>query len=394
MHHPRPQREPLHLGYCTNVHPGESLAQIERVLMHDVARVRDRVAPGRPFGLGLRLGNAASLELAEPSARDRLAKHVADLDLYAFTVNGFPYGDFAAESVKSAVYRPDWTSAERVTYTARVAEALAALPGPAERTISTVAGGFRPETDSPEARGRIAVNLGAAATHLARLAARTGVSIRLCLEPEPWTTLETTAEVIDFWRRHIHPLGQVGRDHLGLCYDCCHQAVQFEHPTDAIGALVAADVPIGKIQVSSALHIDRPADPKARAALAGFAEPRYLHQTTARAAGAVLRTLDIPDLAHPTAEWIAADAWRCHFHVPIWWGGDGTVGTTRADWQAAVKAAVAADACAQLEIETYTWHVIPAAERAALENGDLHACVAAEFDALRAVLPAQPEGAR
>lgn len=390
------QRERLHLGYCTNVHPGESLSHIERVLMHDVTRVRDRVAPDRPFGLGLRLGNAASLELAQPAARDRLAKHIADLDLYAFTVNGFPYGDFAAERVKSAVYRPDWTAAERVTYTARVADALAALPGPTTRTISTVAGGFRPDTDTPEAHARIAVNLRAAASHLARLADRTGVSIRLCLEPEPWTTLETTAEVIDFWEQHIHPLGALAEAHLGLCYDCCHQAVQFEDPTDAIGALVAAEVPIGKMQISSALHIADPGDPAARAALAGFAEPRYLHQTTARARdGRVLRTLDIPDLAEPSAEWLAAEAWRCHFHVPIWWGGDGRVGTTRGDWQAAVKAAVAADACTQLEIETYTWHVIPPAERRGLEDGDLHACVAAEFAALDAVLDdAAPSEAR
>lgn len=383
------QRGPLHLGYCTNVHPGETLDAITRVLIGDVARVRERVAPGAPFGLGLRLGNAASLELADPAVRDRFARRVADLGLYAFTVNGFPYGDFAADAVKSAVYRPDWTTPERVTYTARVAEALAALPGPPERTISTVAGGFRPDTDTPEARRRIAVHLAAAARHLAALAEQSGVSIRLCLEPEPWTTLETTAEVIRFWVEHIRPLGEAAKRHLGLCYDCCHQAVQFEDPTAAIGALIAAEVPIGKIQVSSALHLDRPDDPKARAALAAFAEPRYLHQTTARAAdGAVLRALDLPELEPAGPSWTAAEAWRCHFHVPIWWGGDGVVGTTRGDWQAAVKAAVEAGACAQLEVETYTWHVIPAAERAALDGGDLHACVAHEFAALEAVLSA------
>lgn len=385
------QRGSLHLGYCTNVHPGEALADVERVLARDVAKVRDRVAPGAPFGLGLRLGDAAARALADPGARDRFAGRLADLGFYVFTVNGFPYGDFAAESVKRAVYRPDWTAPERVAYTARVAEAVAALPGPpggGERTISTVAGGFRPDTASPEARARIARHLGEAATHLARLAERTGVAIRLCLEPEPWTTLETTAEVIAFWDAHLRSLGALARDHLGLCYDCCHQAVQFEPADAAIGALVDAEVPIGKIQVSSALHLDRPDRPEARRALLAFAEPRYLHQTTARTLdGAVLRALDLPALADPDPAWVAAEAWRCHFHVPIWWGGDGVLGTTRGDWQAAVKAAVARGACAQLEVETYTWHVIPPAEQAALEGGDLHACVAAELAALAEVLP-------
>jgi len=377
----------LHLGYCTNVHPGEDLADIERVLVEHVAKVRDRVAPGRPFGLGLRLGNAAATALVDPARRERLAGLLADLDFYVFTVNGFPYGDFAAESVKSAVYRPDWTAPERVAYTARVAEALVALPGVGERTISTVAGGFRLDTDTPAHIERIVGHLKAAATHLARLADRTGVGVRLCLEPEPWTTIETTDEAIAFWRDHLHGLGDVARDHLGLCYDCCHQAVQFEDPADAIDRLVGAEVPIGKMQISSALHLDGPRDETRRAALAAFAEPRYLHQVTGRLPdGRVLRAMDLAEVEQPDADWLAAEAWRCHFHVPIWWRGDGVLGTTRADWQAAVKAAVARGACAQLEVETYTWHVIPEAERMALEGGDLHACVASEFDALREVL--------
>jgi hypothetical protein len=53
-----------------------------------------------------------------------------------------------------------------------------------------------------------------------------------------------------------------------------------------------------------------------------------------------------------------------------------------------LKARLAAGlpSCTHLEIETYTWDVIPAAERAHLADGDLHACVAAEFAALRAVI--------
>ena len=100
--------------------------------------------------------------------------------------------------------------------------------------------------------------------------------------------------------------------------------------------------------------------------------------------GALLKALDLEALRDPSPEWLSAEAWRCHFHVPIWWDGAGALGTTRLDWQRAVKAVQAQKASAHLEIETYSWHVIPDEERAAM--GDLHACVAAEFAALTAVL--------
>lgn len=375
-----------HVGYCTNVHPGEGLAALDGVLA-EVAAVKGRVRPDAPLGTGLRLGQQAVAELtADPARLEALAGRLTALGLYAFTVNGFPYGDFAAPVVKATVYRPSWLDEARLAYTLALAEVLAALPGPAERTLSTVGGAFRGDGDDEAAHGRMVALLGRAADGLAELADRTGVGVRLCLEPEPLTTLETTADVLAFWRR-LAPLGAAAQAHLGLCYDCCHQAVLFEDAAEAVGALVAAQVPIGKVQVSSALHLGDPADPAARAALLAYGEPRYFHQTAARAAdGRILRADDLPSLAQAGPEWHGAQAWRTHFHVPIWWGGAGPLGTTRADWQAAVRAVRAHGACDHFEIETYTWDVIPAAERARLEGGDLRACVAAEFAALDAVL--------
>ena len=381
------RRRGLHLAYCTNVHPAESVEAVVDTLSGHVARVRDRVAPGEPFGTGLRLGNEAALRLAADGAlRDRLRAALEAEDLYVFTVNGFPYGDFAAPGLKQAVYAPDWRDPERVAYTLRVAEIMAALPGPPERSLSTVAGGFREDTAGDEAL--MATHLGQAAEGLARLADRSGVRVRLCLEPEPFTSLELSAEDVRFFNEHLFAQGASARDHLGLCYDCCHQAVFFEDPVEAVTRLMEGGVTIGKVQVSSALHLADPTSPAARAALLDFAEPTYLHQTVARTHdGALLRALDLPDLTEPTAAWLGAEAWRTHFHVPIWWTGSGALGTTRTDWQRAVRAVVAAGACDHLEIETYTWHALPAEERLALEGGDLHACVAAEFAALLDVLP-------
>lgn len=375
----------MHIGYCTNVHPGEQLDEILAVLETHVVEVKRRVSPDQPFGLGLRLGNAAARDLERPDQRRRLIDACARNDLYVFTVNGFPYGDFAADEVKTEVYAPDWRSEARVAYTLRVARATAALPGSPVRTISTVAGGFRPDTDDDAAHALIAANLTRAAEGLRQIEDETGVEIRLCLEPEPWTTLERTEGVIRYFERHLQ--SPLARRYLALCYDCCHQAVYFEDPAESLRALKAADVTVGKIQVSSALHIDQPRRPEARAALMAFDEPRYLHQVVGKPAeGPLLRAVDLRDVAEPSAAWLDAEAWRCHFHVPIWWTGDGLLGTTRADWIRAVQVAQAEQICDQLEIETYSWGVIPDAERAAM--GSLHACVASEFEALRAVLDA------
>lgn len=384
----RMQFDGLHLSYCTNIHPGEDLPSVRRALGAHVARVKALVSPDAPFGLGLRLGNTAAATLhADAGERAALVAELGRLDMYVFTLNGFPYGDFAATSVKAAVYEPSWLDAERIAYTTRLAEVLADLPGPPRRTISTVSGCFRPTADDDAAHARIARNLGEVATELARIADRTGVGVRLCLEPEPWTTLETTDDAIDLFERHLFPLGAPARDHLGLCYDCCHQAVHFEDAAESVGRLHAAGVPIGKVQVSSALHLDRPGEPSGRARLQAFDEPRYLHQVVARRRdGGILRGLDLPDVSEPTDAWLDADAWRCHFHVPIWWTGDDRLGTTADEWKAAVRAVVAGGHCDQLEIETYTWDVIPPEERARLAGGDLHACIASEFEALKSVV--------
>jgi sugar phosphate isomerase/epimerase len=376
---------PFQVAYCTNVHPGEGLDALDAVLADDVAAVKAKVCSAAPFGMGLRLGNAAAHALdTRPGALLALSERCLNAGLYVFTVNGFPYGDFAAAAVKSAVYAPSWLDDERVEYTARLGRVLARLPGPTTRTISTVSGCFKPDADDIEAHRHMAQNLGRAAEALARVADQTGVQIRLCLEPEPWTTLETTDDTIRFFDKHLRPLAHA-KAHLGLCYDCCHQAVHFEDPAESVARLIDADVPIGKVQVSSALHLDAPANPDARAALLAFDEPRYLHQVVARLPdGQLLKSVDLDPLRDPDPAWLSAEAWRCHFHVPIWWKGAGHLGTTRCDWQAAVRAIAAQNASTHLEIETYSWHVIPAAERA--QMGDLHACVAAEFAALQAVL--------
>ena len=373
--------------YCTNVHPGETTADLHRILSVDVAAVKDLIRPDAAMGLGLRMGNSMVRALKADRASLGLVMDLCDSHAYdVFTVNGFPYGDFSDGVIKSEVYRPSWLHEERVTYTRELAELLVKLPGPSERTISTVAGGFADEIRSVEAKALVAKNLMRCAQDLANLYQDTGVQVRLCLEPEPWTMLETTDDAVSFFERYLTRDQDLVQTHLGLCYDCCHQAIHFEDPYESVRKLLDAGIVIGKVQVSSALHLDDPQNVSHRAALLAFDEPRFLHQVVARSQGDIIRCLDLGTLATPPAEFLNAEAWRCHFHVPIWWDGDGVLGTTKDAWQSTIRAIKGAAIYPHLEIETYTWHVLPESERSRFSRGNLSHSIAQEFNALEAVL--------
>ena len=375
--------------YCTNVHPGESVDAVIHTLEHIVPGVKSKVAPDSAFGVGLRLGHEATSELASrPRSLHALKAVLHEQDFNVFTVNGFPYGTFGSGIVKQQVYEPDWRDERRIDYTIQLAQVLTELPGPTIRTISTVAGGFRGESQDPNDLELMAHNLYRTAEALRDIADQSGIQIRLCLEPEPWTSLETTPEVIRFFERYLPPGNPLIDTHLGVCYDCCHQAVQFEDPREAVTQMNDSGIVIGKVQVSSALHLSNPQSDRGRAALLAFAEPRFLHQVVAQLKdGTVLRMLDLDTLAEPPPEWLAADAWRCHFHVPINWEGDERLGTTRGDWEDALKTIDDLQLNPHLEVETYTWHVLPEHLRPT-DQDELCAVIADEFRCLRACLAA------
>jgi hypothetical protein len=110
----------LHLAYCTNVHRGETWAQTFETLERHTLVVRRRVAAGRPYAIGLRLGARAAEELAQPAALTAFRHWLDAHDCYVFTINGFPYGSFHGTRVKEQVYAPDWSTPERLAYTQRL----------------------------------------------------------------------------------------------------------------------------------------------------------------------------------------------------------------------------------------------------------------------------------
>jgi sugar phosphate isomerase/epimerase len=372
----------LHLGYCTNIHAGETWDEVFANVDTHVRAVKARVAPDRPFGVGLRLSAAAARRLLEPGVLEAFRDYLDASGLYVFTINGFPYGAFSGGAVKERVYRPDWLEDERLVYSDQLAEILATLtPDGVEGSVSTVPGCFAARGSLREAAPRVAERLLAHAEHLWQLRERTGRVVTLALEPEPQCALETSTDAVTFFERYVFSRASVDafavatglaaagaeetlRRHLGVCLDACHAAVQFEAPDEVVNRLVAAGVRILKVQVSAGLRVPRP-DAAARAALGAFAEGVYLHQVVVRSGAHLRRYLDLPQALTDAARAGArvGEEWRVHFHVPVFREQLGPFENTQAFLQPLLARLGREDVCRHLEVETYTWDVLPAEHR-------------------------------
>ncbi|HEY2587862.1 MAG TPA: metabolite traffic protein EboE [Tepidisphaeraceae bacterium] len=368
----------LPLSYCTNVHPGRSVAEVEAGL--DRYTVNVARGFGRPLAAGLWLAEPVVRELL--STKDGVARFADGLrrrGLTCHTLNAFPYGDFHSERVKEKVYLPDWTQPQRLDYTEQCANVLAALlPDGVEGSISTLPLGFKGFTHPADFTSRCGVQLIELARRLAALRERTGKLIRLAIEPEPFCAMETTEEAIAFFQQlwmqaEASSAVEAVRTHLGLCFDVCHQAVEFEDVADSIRRLDHAGVRVNKVQISCAIQLDQPAtNADARAALRRYVEPRYLHQTFARSAdGRIFRAIDLTEqlASEPSEDFLSADVWRVHFHVPVNAERLGPLGTTRASLHDALSAVATLPYAPHLEVETYTWEVMPGAGPADLVGG-------------------------
>jgi sugar phosphate isomerase/epimerase len=367
------EQPPLHLTYGLSIHPDETWSELETSIREKTLAVRDRVAPGKAFGLGLRVSDAVSRELAEGDTLRRFREFLDENGLYVFTLNGFPYGRFRGGRVKEQVYAPDWRTEERLDYTRRLADLLTGLlPDGVTGSISTVPGSFKPWIHGASDVERITDQLARAVAHLAALKQKTGREIHLGLEPEPGCLFETPGELIRFvhewmWRHGRERVAcELGcpsaaaeewvRRHLGVCLDTCHAAVCFEDPEEALRQYREAGLRISKVQLSAALD----SDSAGLAALARFAEPVYLHQTMADLGGGRHRSWpDLPEALTALAGLPEARFARVHFHVPLHFEGGGGLRSTAVALQPSFFRALQAGATEHLEIETYGFDVLP-----------------------------------
>lgn len=373
----------VHLAYCSNVHPAQDLAGIKDQLRRFTGPVRERLGVDT-LGLGLWLPAVTAAQLAaDPAQVAELRAVLDEQGLEVVTLNAFPYGGFHDPVVKHKVYHPDWTTRERLTYTLDAAEVLAGLlPEDAARgSISTLPLAWHTPW-SDDARRAARANLDELAEGLARLRQRTGRHVRVGFEAEPGCVVETTDEA-------VAELSGIDTEHLGFCLDTCHLATAFEDATEAVGRVTGAGLPVVKSQLSAALHVPDPSDPATHELLAGFVEDRFLHQVREyRAAAPPLHRDDLPEsLGEDPATTDALPGeqpWRIHFHLPLHATPQPPLASTDAELVTAARALLGGEQALtdHLEVETYTWTVLPEDQRP-VDDAGLVAGLAAELDHAR-----------
>ncbi len=391
-----------HLTYCSNIHPGEDWKEHFAVLQSSIPQIKADVCPDASMGIGLRLANQASIDLSENQNFESFKNWLADNNCYVFTMNGFPFGNFHNTIVKDKVHSPDWTSQERTDYTIRLFNLLAKLlpENTYEGGVSTSPLSYRFWWTSPgsleEATRKATKNIISVVEALIDLQTRTGKTLHLDIEPEPDGILENSEEFIDWYNNYLLPLGieqlqsnglsaeqatEAIKTHIQLCYDVCHFAVGFETPEDVINKLDAEQLKVGKIQISSALKVDfsSRADEKL-AVIAQYNEPTYLHQVVAQKKdGSFIKYQDLSEAIAGFDDSI--DSWRVHFHVPLFLEQYGLLSSTQSDIVNTLNLHKSKPFTQHLEIETYTWAVLPKEFQAPLNES-----IAREINWVKSIL--------
>jgi hypothetical protein len=373
-----------HLTYCSNIHPGESWKETFENLEKYIPEIKENLKTAAPFAIGLRLSNDASLDLQDQEKLAAFKKWLDDHHCYIFTFNGFPYGSFHREVVKDDVHAPDWTTADRKAYTFRLFDILAfLLRDGMDGGISTSPLSYRHWHPQPKdweyAMTKSTEQIVEVALRLYEIKQSQGKTLHLDIEPEPDGMLENCQETVDFYSKWLLPMGipklmdQFGlsetdaayalKDHIRICYDVCHFAVVYEDHEQVFKAFEKEGIKIGKIQISAALKVPIPSAIKEKMAvekiLFPFVESTYLHQVVGRNSANQLHAYrDLPDALVSLAETKQVE-WRIHFHVPIFLDTYGQLSSTQEDIVTVLNLIKEKSVTPHLEIETYTWEVLP-----------------------------------
>lgn len=382
----------VHFSYCSNIHAGESWPEVFEALKKNIPFVKQSVSHDKPFGIGLRLSNEAAVSLLAGDNITVFKNWLVENECYVFTMNGFPYGGFHHTVVKDNVYKPDWTANERLLYTSNLIKILEQLiPENSEAGISTSPLSYKPwmidSCNTIDVYEAATINLIKCVAELHLIKTKTGKYIHIDIEPEPDCLLENTKETVDFFNDYLIPFGvnhltvtlnvtaKVARkiitDHITVCYDVCHFAVEFENHAMALKAFEDAGIKIGKVQISAALKVALEAKADRNVVLKhyqSFAESTYLHQTIVRdTANNLHHFRDLPEaLNHFYNENFIE--WRTHYHVPVFMKSYNELQSTQDDIIEVLALLKQHHFTNHIEVETYTWEVLPAENRMPLSQ--------------------------
>ena len=368
----------FHLTYCTNIHAADGWEAVYRNIQQFAPALKERFSPSAPFGIGLRLSARDARELLDGGRLEEFRAFLDARQLYVALINGFPHGSFHRTAVKAEVYAPDWRDEERVRYTLDLVTILARLlPDGLDGGVSTAPLSYKPWTAGSDPAAFTA-NVVRVAEAMVRERQRSGKLIHLDIEPEPDCVIETSDEFLSFFEQQLLRGGSsvlaasLGcdertaaahlREHIRMCVDCCHFAVEYEDPIAALDRVRSAGVQVGRVQLSSALIVRFPADDAGCRQLVErlrrFADSTYLHQVIERGNGSLTHYPDL-DVALDRRPSPAGAEWRIHFHVPLFTAEYDGLGSSQAYVEQVIAIARRSGLTRHFEIETYTWDVLP-----------------------------------
>lgn len=383
-----------HLTYSTLVHAGDNWDQMRASVEEFVPKVKRRLGVEGKFGVSLRISGDSQKTLSESAqARSDLKKFLDDEGLYVFTINAFPYGPFKGQRVMERVYEPDWTTNQRVEYTKSIADILVDITdADTSPSIQTAPLAFAPNVSDDNYIARFTTSVFEVLAHLYHLEARTGRRVKLSIEPEPACYLETTDETVAFFKERMYapagvaelakiaqiPLSEAEgaiKRYLGIVFDIGHQSVGFEDIPQSLEKLVNAGIPIFKLQEAAALWVESLSldiVPELRR----FTDTIYLSQTSLKTADGIVKYLNLGEALDAYVANPVPTEMRTHFHVPVFLEEIGPFKTTRFAVQQALAMHRKQPLSDHLEIETYTWDVLPAE----LKTGDIVDYVSRELE--------------
>jgi len=383
-----------HLTYSTLVHPGDNWEQMRASVEEFVPQIKDRLGVDGKFGVSLRISGSSAKTLAESAEERASLKAYLDAEgLYVFTINAFPFGPFKGQRVMEQVYEPDWTSQQRVEYTKSIADILVDITDKdVNPSIQTAPLAFAPNVSDENYIAKFTTGVFEVISHLYHLEERAGRRVKLSIEPEPACYLETTDETVEFFKTRVYsesgirelakvagiPLSEAegaARRYLGIVFDIGHQSVGFEDIPASLAKLVAAGIPIFKLQEAAALWVES-LSLEIVPELRRFTDTIYLSQTSLKTDSGIVKYLNLGEALDAYEADPKPTEMRTHFHVPVFLEEIGPFKTTRFAVQQALAIHREQPLSDHLEIETYTWDVLPEE----LKTGDIVDYVTRELE--------------
>lgn len=353
--------------YCSNVHPGSSISSLkEQIYNHAIPIKKARNL--EKMSLGLWFNESSVTEFINSfSGTEEFVNLLVNENLTIMTLNAFPQQQFHGGKVKARVYKPNWSSKERLNYTLSLLSLIEEHPHifHSRITISTLPLGYKSEWDNK--KHKLAIDhLCILALKLSQLEERTGIHVRVCLEMEPDCVLEKTQDIIDFFYTDLYKNfknKEYIKSHLGICFDICHQAVMHENIEHSLQSIIESEICIGKIQVSNALRFKEKEAEGVIPLLKPFFNSPYLHQMKIKSYNSLKQEMKhFPDINEAVLSVLTGNGEaRVHFHVPIYKDEISTIlKTTQQSIIDTIDFFKNSSLCPHLEIETYTWSVFDA----------------------------------